>query len=107
MMSGAMKRTFLICGLLAGTAWAQAPAGPANVLGAGPWTYTTSERNTKVQLSVVARGLSHPWGLVFLPGGDMLVTERPGRLRMLRNGTLVTEPVADLSKLSVDILFDI
>ncbi len=49
------------------------------------WTYTTSERNTKVQLSVVARGLSHPWGLVFLPNGDMLVTERPGSVRLLQN----------------------
>ena len=31
----------------------------------------------------VARGLEHPWGLVFLPDGRMLVTERPGRLRLV------------------------
>lgn len=84
---------------------AQAPA--ANVLGPGPWTYNTAERNTRIQLSVVARGLSHPWGIVFLPNGDMLVTERPGRVRVLRGGVLAPEPVADLSKLSVDVLFDI
>jgi glucose/arabinose dehydrogenase len=93
--------------LLTATLYAQAPAGAANALGAGPWVYNTAERNTKIQLSVVARGLSHPWGLVFLPGGDMLVTERPGRVRVLRKGVLDAAPVADLSKLSVDVLFDI
>ncbi len=93
--------------LLTATLYAQAPAGAANVLGPGPWVYNTAERNTKIQLSVVARGLSHPWGLVFLPGGDMLVTERPGRVRVLRKGVLDAAPVADLTKLSVDVLFDI
>ncbi len=91
--------------LITSSLLAQAPA--ANVLGPGPWTYNTAERNTRIQLSVVARGLSHPWGIVFLPNGDMLVTERPGRVRVLRGGVLAPEPVADLSKLSVDVLFDI
>jgi glucose/arabinose dehydrogenase len=36
----------------------------------------------------VAYPLQYPWGLAFLPNGDMLVTERPGRLRIIRNGTL-------------------
>jgi glucose/arabinose dehydrogenase len=38
--------------------------------------------------------LEHPWSLAFLPGGDMLVTERPGRLRLVREGRLVERPVA-------------
>ncbi|MEO5925482.1 MAG: PQQ-dependent sugar dehydrogenase [Bryobacteraceae bacterium] len=97
-------KLLVVSALVASTLLAQAPA---NVLGPGPWTYNTAERNTKIQLSVVARGLSHPWGLVFMPGGDMLVTERPGRVRVLRNGVLDPAPVADLSKLSVDVLFDI
>jgi aldose sugar dehydrogenase len=42
----------------------------------------------------VVKGLEHPWGLAFLPDGRMLVTERPGRLRVAgRNGEL-SEPLA-------------
>ena len=42
----------------------------------------------------VAEGLVHPWSIAFLPGGDMLVTERPGRLRVIRDGQLLPDPVA-------------
>jgi aldose sugar dehydrogenase len=42
----------------------------------------------------VATGLEHPWGMAFLPGGDILITERPGRLRILRAGVLEPEPIA-------------
>lgn len=44
----------------------------------------------------VAEGLVHPWSIAFLPGGDMLVTERPGRLRIVRNGRLLPDPVPGL-----------
>lgn len=44
----------------------------------------------------VAEGLVNPWSMAFLPGGDMLVTERPGRLRIIRNGKLLPEPVQGL-----------
>ena len=50
----------------------------------------------EVRLVVVARGLSQPWSLAFLPGGDMLITERGGRLRMVRDGALVAEPLSGL-----------
>jgi glucose/arabinose dehydrogenase len=46
------------------------------------------------RIVTVADGLVVPWGMAFLPGGDMLVTERPGRLRVIRNGTLLAEPVS-------------
>ncbi len=41
----------------------------------------------------VADGLITPWSMAFLPGGDMLITERPGRLRLVRNGLLRMAPV--------------
>jgi glucose/arabinose dehydrogenase len=41
----------------------------------------------------VVNGLEIPWCIAFLPGGDMLVTERPGRLRIVRNGKLLPDPV--------------
>jgi glucose/arabinose dehydrogenase len=41
----------------------------------------------------VAEGLEHPWSIAFLPDGDILVTERPGRLRIIRDGRLLPAPV--------------
>jgi len=64
---------------------------PVQPLAAGPWIFDTAEQH-KIRVSVVARGLSHPWSIAFLPGGDMLVTERAGRLRMIRDNAL--EPAA-------------
>jgi glucose/arabinose dehydrogenase len=48
----------------------------------------------KIRVSVVASGLANPWSLAFLPNGDMLVTERAGRLRVIRNGVLDPQPVS-------------
>ncbi len=42
----------------------------------------------------VAADLNHPWSLAFLPDGSMLVTERAGQLRVIRDGKLVATPVA-------------
>ena len=41
----------------------------------------------------VAEGLVQPWSMTFLPGGDLLITERPGRLRIVRGGKLLPAPV--------------
>jgi glucose/arabinose dehydrogenase len=62
-------------------------------LGEGPWTFDTFEPNTRIHVSIIAKGLSHPYGMAFLPDGDILVTERPGRLRILRNGVLDPKPI--------------
>ena len=48
----------------------------------------------KLRAVPVVRGLENPWSIAFLPGGDMLVTERPGRLRIVRKGTLDPAPIA-------------
>jgi aldose sugar dehydrogenase len=39
------------------------------------------------------QGLEHPWGITWLPNGDILVTERPGRLRLVREDRLVSNPI--------------
>ena len=41
----------------------------------------------------VVEGLQNPWSIAWLPGGEMLVTERPGRLRVVRNGVLDPKPI--------------
>lgn len=46
-----------------------------------------------VRVVPVAKGLTTPWSLAFLPNGDILVTEKPGRLRIVRNGTLDEKPI--------------
>lgn len=59
---------------------------PPVTVGAGPYTFDTAEQH-RLRVVVVARGLSHPFGLAFLPNGDALVTERGTRLRIVRNAT--------------------
>ena len=68
---------------------------PAPVpLGDGPWDFATEE--ARIHITVVTKGLDHPWGMAFLPNGDMLVTERPGRLRVVRRGRLDPTPLDGL-----------
>src|ERR1700678_719272 len=70
------------------------PIGAPHVaLGDGPFVFDTAEQH-KIRVVVVTKGLSHPWGLAFLPGGNMLVTERGGRLRIIRDGVLDPQPLA-------------
>ena len=80
-----------------GPAPAAAPPAPLGVpvapLGDGPWVIDTAEQH-KIKLSVVARGLANPWSMTWLPDGSVLVTERPGRLRIIRNGVLDPAPIA-------------
>lgn len=102
------------CLLLVSTmAWAQFAPPP---LGNGPWTFDTYEEEN-IMLSVVARGMNYPYGMVFLPNtqtgdnalGDILFSERrTGLVRLYRNGSLQSDAVGDLrSALNLEQLFDI
>jgi glucose/arabinose dehydrogenase len=44
----------------------------------------------------LVEGLEHPWSMAWLPNGDLLITERPGRLRLMRSGRLMADPIAGL-----------
>jgi glucose/arabinose dehydrogenase len=86
--------------LLSKAAVAQGFGSPP--LGEGPWLLQTAQ--AKIQVSVVARGLSHPWSVAFLPNGDMLVTERKGQLRLVHDGVLDPQPVAGVPAVTAEAL---
>ena len=48
-----------------------------------------------LHVEVIAEGLEIPWGLAVLPSGDLLVTERPGRVRLIEDGEVIPEPVLE------------
>ena len=92
----------MMLGLMAvGQTHAQSIGVPVPPLGEGPWIFDTAEQH-KIRVSVVARNLSHPWSIAFLPGGDMLVTERSGRLRIIRDGVLDPNPISGLPDIRVE-----
>jgi aldose sugar dehydrogenase len=51
------------------------------------------DQTAKFRVETVATGLEVPWGFAWLENGDMLVTERPGRVRIIEGGKLRPEPV--------------
>ena len=92
----------LLCLAALGYAQEEAPIGvPVPPLGDGPWVIDTAEQH-KTRVSVVARGLENPWAIAFLPDGAMLVTERSGRLRVVRRGALDPQPVFGVPQVRTD-----
>src|SRR5215468_6931351 len=67
---------------------------PAPPLADGPIVLDTAIQH-QIRLTVI-KGFNQPWSMAFLPDGGILVTERPGRLRIVRNGVLDPSPVAGL-----------
>lgn len=65
---------------------------PSPPLADGPIVLDTAIQH-QIRLTVT-KGLNQPWSMAFLPDGGILVTERPGRLRIVRNGVLDPNPVA-------------
>ena len=81
--------------VLAGVTGAAAqPVGlPPLPLPDGPRVFDSAEQS-QFRLVVVTSGLSHPWGMAFLPDGGVLVTERAGQLRVIRGGVLDPQPIS-------------
>lgn len=56
--------------------------------------------NYTLAIKTVVEGLAHPWGMAFLPNGNILVTERPGRLRLIQDGKLHPDPISGVPEVS-------
>ena len=69
------------------------PNGTGRKLPTTPMVFDTAE-GQKIKVVVVTKALAFPWSMAFLPGGDILVTEREGRLRIIRRGVLDPKPIA-------------
>ncbi len=92
----------LLCLFTVVQAQEEQPMGvPVPPLGDGPWVFDTAEQH-KIRVSVVTRGLEHPWAIAFLPNGGMLITERPGRLRLVREGVLDPQPISGVPDVRTD-----
>lgn len=89
-------RKALRVSLFAMTVCAAACGGPASDAKKTQTTLAPPAPAGAVSLNVetLAEGLVNPWSLAFPPDGSILVTERDGKLRIIRNGALVAEPVA-------------
>jgi glucose/arabinose dehydrogenase len=97
MKNAARLSRLMVCvgiagGLSALIGIASAQRAPAATPGSGPFIYHTLDADFRVD--VVTKELVHPWGMAFLPDGTILVTERPGRLRIIRNGVLDPTPIS-------------
>lgn len=84
-----------------------AAGAPDKAKGGGDPTLQTTlappapEGTLALNVETIAEGLVNPWCIAFLPDGTMLVTERPGRIRVIRDGKLVIEPVGGAPKVYV------
>ena len=96
-----MTRLIFGAALVAASLFGQAnvidlPRGP---LGGGPFLFDTAEQH-KIKVTVMTKSLDRPFSLAFLPGGNMLVSERGGKLRFIRDGVLDPQPVGGVPKVN-------
>lgn len=82
MLNGVLRASLAACTLAVPSVGAQAPQSS-----------TPKYKEGVVRVETVARGLEHPWALAFLPDGRMLVTERPGRVRIVGTDGRLSDPI--------------
>src|SRR3954463_5196700 len=61
-----------------------------------------SAEERRLRLVTMTRALEQPWSMAFLPDGSILVTERPGRLRIIRKGVLDPRPISGVPAVSTE-----
>ncbi|QND53771.1 PQQ-dependent sugar dehydrogenase [Phyllobacterium sp. 628] len=68
----------------------------------GSWSFAAEFKTDKVTITAqtIADNLEHPWALAFLPNGALLVTERTGTLRIIKDGK-TSDPVANVPEVAV------
>jgi aldose sugar dehydrogenase len=84
-----MRRSISIIALCVACGYSPAQ-GPA------PRSPNPTSNDGALRVETVAQGLEHPWALAILPDGRMLVTERPGRLRLVERDGRLSPPLAGL-----------
>lgn len=91
-----LPRAFLSCLLLAPSLAACAPndAAPEPAARDTPAAPDVVPAPRPMQVTTIAENLEHPWAVALLPGGGFLVTERPGRLRLVSREGVVSDPIA-------------
>jgi len=101
LMPGLLKHSlpwiFGCLGSMTGAMAQPVPAAAAAIAEAAGATAAAATAPTadRLQVQVLQDGLEHPWSLAFLPDGQgMLITERPGRLRLWRPGQGLSEPIS-------------
>ena len=87
--------------LVLGVATGSAQRTQPDPLPDGPVVFDTAG-DARIRVVIVTRELSYPEGLAFLPDGGMLVTERAGRLRLIRDGELDPRPISGVPAVSRD-----
>ena len=94
-----MQRALGTLLFIAGLSLAQTFDLPREPLGDGPFFFDTTEQH-KIKVTVMTKALAAPFGMAFLPGGNILISERPGRLRIVRDGVLDPRPIDGLPKIN-------
>ena len=73
--------------------WAPLPIATVALTAACSGSPDVGASDGVLRVTTIARGLNYPWGLVFLPDGSMLVTEKPGRLRHVTPAGELSAPI--------------